>query len=294
MKVRFIVNPAAGGSDRTARITDAVRSELSTVHGFFEVRALRSKGDARRLSEEAAAKGYDIVVACGGDGTINEAAGPLVGTRTALAVVPLGSGNGFANALLIPRDIRGAIRLIKAAKTREIDAGEICGRMFFATAGIGFDARLSKVYNRGRISKRLRGVAPYYPLALFQFLFYRPAEVLVMADGIKERLSPFVIAFANTEEYGGGARIAPGALPDDGLLDLCIVENGGRLKAPILAKKFLSGKIDEFKGYRKIRVKSARISSKQMIEVHADGEPFDWEGEVTVGVRHKAVRVVVP
>lgn len=293
MKVRFIINPVAGGANRTKEIADAVRRILDSEKGIFEIKVAGSKGDAGGLSEEAVSKGYEAIFACGGDGTINEVASHLVGTETALGVIPKGSGNGFAKSLGIPEDVNGAVSLLKTWNVKRIDAGVICGRYFFSTAGCGFDARMSKKYDEGFLSRRLRGLAPYVPIALWEYFFYKPMPVTIKTEGSSREAKPFLLTAANTERYGGGAVIAPGALPDDGLLDICVVKKPNILKATALAYRLLKGDIDKYEGFDRFRSNGLTISGNAGFLIHADGEPFEWSGDVRVSLVPKGLKVLV-
>jgi len=281
----------AGGADRARRIEEAVGRVFGNDDGIFDVRSTKARGHAAELSEDAVRKGYEFVFACGGDGTINEAATPVVGTETVLGIIPGGSGNGFAKALGIPEDIEGAMRLVKTGSARPIDVGVICGRYFFSTAGCGFDAHLSKSYNSGGISKVMRGVLPYYPLALWEYLWYRPATATVNIANFRSTVTPFLLTAANTSRYGAGAIIAPDAIPDDGMLDFCIVPKTGFFNAVSLASKLLSGRVTEFKGYESIRAEKIEIQ-KGAGAVHADGEPFDWSGDIEISVMRHMINVL--
>ena len=293
MKVRFIVNPAAGGADRARIITEAVKRLLKTEQGIFDIKVTKGRGDASVFSKDAVVKGYDAVFACGGDGTINEVARELVSTSTALGVIPGGSGNGFAKSLGLPEDIDSAIGLLKGFKTREIDVGVICGKYFFSTAGCGFDARLSKRYNEGKVSRKVRGIVPYYPLALSEFFRFKPRELTIQTDCQTIKVAPLILTAANTEQYGGGAVIAPGAQPDDGLLDLCIVPKTGLMAARKLARRVLSGNVTDFNGYTCVRTDRVEITGAGDSVVQADGEPFEWRGSITIGLLHKQLKVLV-
>lgn len=293
MKVRFIVNPVAGGADSAGKITEAVQRLLKTEEGVFDIKVTRGRKDASAFAKEAVGKGYDAVFACGGDGTINEVARELVSTSTALGVIPGGSGNGFAKSLGIPDDIDSAIGLLKGFRLRDIDVGVVCGKYFFSTAGCGFDARLSKRYNEGKVSRKVRGIVPYYPLALVEFFRFKPRELTIQTDCQTIKATPLILTAANTEEYGGGAVIAPGAQPDDGLLDLCIVPKTGLMAARRLAKKILSGKVADFNGYKCVRTDRVEITGAGDSVVQADGEPFEWRGPITVELLHKRLKVLV-
>lgn len=295
MKVRFIINPAAGPlrSRRAGKVTDAVRRQLGGVEGVFDIKVAGGKESAGSLSKEAVDKGYEVVFACGGDGTINDVASRLVGRATALGVIPGGSGNGFAMSLGIPGDLDRAVGLVRHGKVREIDTGVICGRYFFSTAGCGFDAHLSRRYNEGALSRKLRGLMPYFPIAMVEFFRYRAEPVVIRTASATINAVPFLLTAANTERYGGGAIIAPGALPDDGLLDVCIVSDAGVLNAPSIAARLFSGKIDRFKGFERVRTDTVEISGRGSTVLHADGEPFEWTGDVSISVLPRSLRVLV-
>lgn len=296
MKVRFIINPAAGPfmSRRAEKVTGAVRRRLGGAEGVFDIKAAGVKGSAGSLSREAADKGYDAVFACGGDGTINEVAAPLVGRATALGVVPCGTGNGFATSLGIPGDLDRAVVLAREGRVREIDTGVICGRYFFSTAGCGFDAHLSRRYNEGALSGRLRGLVPYFPIAMVEFFRYRAEPVVIRTGLATINAAPFLLTAANTERYGAGAIIAPGALPDDGLLDVCIISDAGPLNAPSIVARLFSGRIDGFKGFERVRTDTVEISGRDSTVLHADGEPFEWTGGVSISVLPRSLKVLVP
>lgn len=288
-----MVNPIAGGRNRLKKITEAVRRLLKTEEGVYEIRVTRDKAHARELSKRAVEMGFDSVVACGGDGTVNDVAAPLVNTGVALGIIPAGSGNGLAASLGIPFDIPEAVGLLKKHKIRDIDVGVVCGRYFFSTAGFGFDAELSKRYNEGKFSRKLRGILPYIPLAIFEFAKYRPEPVLVKIGANHIKTTPFILTVANTERYGAGAVIAPGACPDDGLLDVCIVPHPGIIKAPDAANKLLGGKIDEMEGYKCFRGDRIEIVRKEKTAIHVDGEPFEWGGDIKITTLYRKLKVLV-
>lgn len=294
MKIRFIVNPFSGKRRKSqALVTEAVREALADEEGIFEIRVASEKGSAAVLSKEALDKGYEIIFACGGDGTISEVAAPLVGTDVILGIIPIGSGNALASSLGIPKDMRAAVGLIKNMKVREIDVGAVCGRYFLTTAGFAFEAHLSRSYAEGALSKRIRGLAPYYPLALKEFLRYSPEPVTIKTPQGTETVTPFLLSAANTGQFGGGAFISPGASLDDGLIDICIVEKPGIYGAMGLARKLFSKSVHEMKTFRCIRTEQAEISGRSKTLCHADGEPFEWEGDIKIGILPKKLKVFV-
>ena len=298
MKIRFIVNPMSGpagaSTDRGAEITSAVIEVFGGDQGIFEVKSTLKRGDGGRLAKEASDKGYDTIFACGGDGTINEVASALVGSDTMLGIVPGGSGNGLSRALSIPVDPAQAMALVKRGRPREIDAGIVSDRYFFSTAGAGFDAVLSRSYDL-RGPRAMRGVLPYVPLALYNYFHYKAGNVSIKLDnGKRKNFSPFLLTAANTSEYGASAVIAPGAKPDDGFLDLCIVEETGFVGALKCARRLFSGTIFECAGYQRVRAKRVEVRRPAPGPLHADGEPFEAGASFEFNIKPKALKVWVP
>ncbi len=291
MKIRFIVNPNAGTSERVEEISEAVTRVYATVQGIFEVRVTKSSGDAYRLSEDARDKGYSTVFACGGDGTINEVASALVNTPVALGIIPAGSGNGLAHALGIPPDIEEAVALASTGRVRKIDAGVIGERYFFSTAGFGFDALVSKRYN-DRVGGR-RGILPYVPIVLREFMRFKPEATIIKIDDKYMRVFPFFLTAANTPELGASAVIAPGAKPDDGLLDICLVQDIGLFEALRYTVKLFKGNIDREKKFRRRRGSSFELTRSNPGVVHVDGEPFEVGRKVKVSLLPGALKVWV-
>lgn len=294
MKVRFIINPAAGSSGKLKRVNETVRSLLGAEPGIFEVRATNGAGSAAALSLDAVKKGYEFVFACGGDGTINDVASQLVGTTATLGIIPAGSGNALARTLEIPMDPADAIGLLKTGTVRQMDVGKACGRYFFTTAGFGFEAFLSKKYNEGRLTRRIRGIAPYYALALVEYLRYRPERITLEVDGKAADIEPFIFTAANTGQWGANAFIAPGARFDDGLLDLCVIPKSGLMKTLQLGYKIMKGTVESFEGFQCVKGKEAIIKGRRSTFAHVDGEPFDYSGDVEISILPGALRVLTP
>lgn len=296
MKVRFIVNPAAGTliGRPVERVTKAVREVLSAVKGRFEIAAPSSGIGAEVLSREARELGYDAVFACGGDGTVAAVATPLVGSDTALGIVPMGSGNGLALSLGIPEGVREAVALAREQRTTRIDTGTVADRYFFSTSGAGLDAVLARSYNTGEISRSVRGIIPYLPISLREFLRYDPETITIVSGNSTISIAPLLLTVANTPRYGGNAVVAPGAVPDDGLLDVVVVPRTGLISALRLGRRLLRGDIESAPGYRCFRTVSMEVLRTGASYVHADGEPFEWGGPLKFGIIPRSLKVIVP
>ena len=272
MRVRFIVNPAAGDVADRDSVNPVLHQALSNTSHDYEICTTRRKGDARRMAAEAVICGYERVVAVGGDGTINEVAGSLVGTASCLGVVPLGSGNGFARGMGIPLDIRKACELVLKGKSATIDVGRIEDQFFFSTAGIGFDAFVGDQYDRK--TNRYRGLWPYIYLTLKGAFLYKPDRTQVRIDRETLSVRPLLVTLANTGQYGGGAVIAPDARPDDGLLDVCVVDRMSSLEVWYHAPKLFVGRTKRIPQLRVYRAKTVEILRETSSLFQADGDPF--------------------
>ena len=217
--VTFIVNPLSG-THKKGEIPDIISQALDKTKFDYKVLFTEYAGHAAELTRNAV-KGYtDIVVAVGGDGTVNEVARSLVHTSTALGIIPCGSGNGLARHLCIPMDIRKAIAIINQCKIDLLDYGVINDLPFFCTCGMGFDAFISlKFAGAGK-----RGPITYVENVLKEGLKYQPETYIVQDETGTKQYKAFLIACANASQYGNNAFIAPQASMTDGLMDVIIME----------------------------------------------------------------------
>src|SRR4051812_11768687 len=214
----------AGADARTAERRRALAAEAldrRQLHG--EIHVTERAGHAHDLARAAVDHLADLVIVWGGDGTVNEAGAALIGSRTALGLVPAGSGNGLAAALTCATDPRTAIDRALDGVPHAIDAGMLGSRPFFNIAGIGVDARIAALFNaRGRGS---RGRWPYMLIGVREGCRYVSRDYEVELDGEARAVRALLIAFANGREYGNGVTLCARAELDDGRLDATIVED---------------------------------------------------------------------
>lgn len=283
--IHAIINPVSGaGADpnaarRRAELIDAA----ARARGVDATITLTERaGHAAELGREALARGASSVIVWGGDGTFNEAAGALVGTPVPLGLVPAGSGNGLARALGMPWDPAAAIAVAFDGRPRTIDAGRMAGRFFFNIAGVGFDARVAALFNRR--AKGTRGGWPYIAIGLREGCRYCALDYDVRLDGDAHRYRALLIAFANGREYGLGARIAPDARLDDGLLDAIVVEERGIVARFWDARHLARGTAHLAPLVTTRKVRHATIESPGEMEFHVDGEPGRAHDRIEVEV----------
>lgn len=291
MKVCAILNPRAGLAARRAL---AALEQSRPAWGALKVTLTDHAGHARELAEAAAREGYELALAAGGDGTANEVASGLLGTQTAFGVVPVGSGNGLARTLRIPRDPWRALALLETGVRRRMDVGVANGRPFLNVAGAGLDAEVGAEFQARGLKGGRRGILPYVLIALSRALRHRPTHWTLDAAGQRLCQRAVIVAFVNGREYGAAAVIAPGARLDDGLLDIVVIDETPYLEMFLNAPRLWVGSIEGFRRYRRIAAAEATLTAEAPFIHHRDGEPEAEAAALTVTVRPRALEVLVP
>jgi YegS/Rv2252/BmrU family lipid kinase len=288
MKYFFILNPISGTKTHIQNIINIIDAEMAPSGHEYEFACTTCAGEAQFIAATGVQEGYDIIVAAGGDGTINEVAGSLTGSASRLGIIPLGSGNGIARSLGIPLGLRSSIKHLLQPHERIIDIGKINDHFFVGICGIGFDANIGKKFQDFGI----RGPLPYFLIGFKEFLIYRAQNYLLQLDDHQLQIQPLLIAFANTPQYGNRAVIAPQADPADGLLEVCILSPVSLLRAVTLTYFLFRGKINQVAEYRYFQGKEFRITSEvNPCVVHTDGEPHIMPAEIHIRIIEKALRV---
>jgi diacylglycerol kinase (ATP) len=292
MSIVAIINPISGTGadhDAAARRIALVRSEAQRRGLRAEIHLTERAGHARELASSSAASNVDLVIVWGGDGTLNEAGAGLLGSDTTLGLVPAGSGNGLAAALGTPREPGAALNVAFDGHTRTIDAGRIGGHAFFNIAGIGFDARVAALFNARGAGRR--GGWPYVAIGLREGWRFRGTEYTIDLDGDRRTVNALLISFANGREYGIGARIAPLAQLDDGLLDATIVQTRPVFTRFWHARHMALGTPHRAPSVIVRQIRRAVVSAEGPMEFHVDGEPGMLRGPVEVTVQPAALKV---
>lgn len=248
------------------------------------------KGHACELSRKYAALGYDAVFAVGGDGTVNETARGLIGSETALGIIPCGSGNGLARHLGIPMDPYKAIRWLDNSRIEKMDYGIINDHPFFCTCGVGFDAEISMSFSKAGS----RGIVTYLESIIKEISKYKNATYKLTVDGIEQEYSAFIVTCANAGQWGNNAYIAPQASVRDGLLDIAIIPSLTAVDAPLMALQLFNKQIDKNRNVRMLKCKELKISRADNGVAHFDGEPVMLGKEITIRIVPDSLTVVVP
>ena len=286
-EIVFIVNPISGTHSKE-EIPALIEENLEKDRFDYQIRFTEYAGHAAEIAKACAEKQTDIVVAVGGDGTVNEVARSLTHSFTALGIIPCGSGNGLARHLCLPLDPKKAIQIINACKIETFDYGVINDLPFFCTCGMGFDAFISlKFAEAGK-----RGPITYVENVLKEGLKYKPETYEVSDDTGKKRYKAFLIACANASQYGNNAYIAPGATMKDGEMDVIIMEPFDALEAPQIAADLFMKTITNNSKIKTFRTKSLHIKRKGPGAIHYDGDPIMTGEEIEVHIEHEGIRIL--
>ncbi|MBR1388481.1 MAG: YegS/Rv2252/BmrU family lipid kinase [Prevotella sp.] len=285
--ITFIVNPISGTHSKD-EIPDKIKATLDQESFDYELRLTEYAGHASEIATECVAQGRDIVVAVGGDGTVNEVASSLIHTDTALGIIPCGSGNGLARHLCLPMDTQKAIEIINACRIEAFDYGVINDLPFFCTCGMGFDAFISlKFAEAGK-----RGPITYVENVLKEGLKYKPETYDIIDDSGTNRYKAFLIACANASQYGNNAYIAPGATMKDGEMDVIIMEPFDVLDAPQIAADLFMKTLGNNSKIKTFRTKSLHIRRKEPGAIHYDGDPIMTGTDIDVHIEHHGIRIL--
>ena len=283
----FIINPISGTHGKE-EIPLLIEENINRDIFDYQLETTEYAGHAAEIAKRCANEGVDIVVAVGGDGTVNEVARSIVHTQTALGIIPCGSGNGLARHLCLPLEPRKAIALINRCHIESLDYGVINDLPFFCTCGMGFDAFISlKFAEAGK-----RGPITYVENVLKEGLRYQPETYEVEDETGIHKHKAFLIACANASQYGNNAYIAPGATMKDGMLDVIIMEPFDALEAPQIAADLFMKTLGNNSKIKTFRSKSIHIHRKQPGAIHYDGDPVMTGNEIDVHIEKSGFLMV--
>lgn len=279
----FIINPISGGKkkDGIPRLIEKYLDGEATIIFTNSV----------SHANEVAAEGinhYDVIVAVGGDGTVNEVASALVGSNAVLGIIPCGSGNGLARFLKIPMDVKKSIECLNTGNVVSIDSAEANGKPFFNIAGMGFDAHISQVFANGK----KRGFITYLKSTLQEILKYKAQTYHVEIDGSVYEREAFMLGFANSSQYGNNAHVSPEASAVDGLIDVCFIKPFPLYRFPELAIRAFTKMGHKSRFVEIIRGKHIIIKRDHPGPMHLDGEPMTGDAIVEINVLPHSLKII--
>ena len=290
VKARFIFNPHSGRNARNPYLLERARAFIWENRLAAEVVLTERRAHATELARRAVAEGCSLVVAIGGDGTLNEVATGLIGSSAALGLIPCGSGNGLGRHLGIPNPGRGAFQTLLHGRVRTIDTGVVDGLPFFNAMGVGFDAEISARFNR--LTKR--GFSAYVRTTAGLFFQYRPGLYTIRSGDTELKTTAFLVTVANSDQYGNDCFIAPGATVDDGLLDLTVIKRASLFGAVPLAARLFTKSIDRSGAITRLRGATFVLERPSAGPIHTDGEVHEAGARMEISVRPQSLRVMVP
>lgn len=267
--IRFIVNPFSGVGKKN-KIDQQIQKNLDHKQFQYDILFTQHAGHATELAKAAVKENIDIVVAVGGDGSVNEVAAALIGTKTILGILPAGSGNGFAMHLGLGRNIEKAIRLINTCEVIKIDSCRLNDRPYINLAGVGFDAWVAYKLKQSSF----RGFLAYLKFTLQEVFSFKPRNYQLNIDGQNITKKCLVVEVANAPMFGYNFQIAPHAKFNDGLLEVVIIKAAPKWRYLFSAWRFLNGSIHKSSLTECYTVKQISISSDQEMATHMDGEGF--------------------
>lgn len=292
-KVRVLINPRSGFSVPIRTICKAIMTYWEDNNCDVVYQFCRSVDDGIEKAGKAISDGVDVILAAGGDGTVNSIARVLIGSEVALGVIPTGSGNGFARHFEIPLNIEQAVKILSEADTKKIDVAMLNNRVpFVVTCSMAWDASIASAFEKSAF----RGIIPYIFAGLNEFFDYQPQHMTVEIDGKERHLfhSPVVFTIANLTQYGAGVRIAPLAREDDGLLELVVVQRKD-IPRVLPALPLLFSRIPRrLPEVTTISFKHLKVFRKHPTPIQIDGEPYQAGVNMEITVKRSALTVLVP
>lgn len=288
-KALLIINPISGTGKKEGlaeKVADVLKeSDIAVDHVLT-----KCAGDATNIARKAVDDGYDIVIAAGGDGTINETAIGLCGTDVVLGIIPCGSGNGLARHLNIPVDVHESIKIIASGQKLCVDYGTVVDRPFFCTFGVGFDAAVSHKFAQSKH----RGKMTYIKNTFHEYLSFKPEEYVIKANDEVITDRAFVVAVCNASQYGNNAYIAPHASITDGLLDVTIIHYGNILTTALVGLDLMAGTIEKNMLIHTFRTDRLTLERKTEGPAHIDGEPVMLPARLDVVCNKQQLNVFSP
>ena len=288
-KILFVYNPVSG-SRRLIPVIPIIERFVNRDLYDFEIMSTEYKGHATELAREYATRKYDAVIAVGGDGTVNEVGCGLIGTNTALGIIPCGSGNGLARHLGISLDPFKAVKWLDKSIFTDIDYGMIGDQPFFCTCGVGFDAKVSDVFSKAGS----RGVLTYLESIMKEIATYHNETYKLSFDKSSETFEAFFITCANADQWGNNAFIAPTASLRDGLLDVIAAHPFSVVDAPLIAFQLFNKQIDRNPNVSVRKCRRLTITRDSEGPAHFDGEPVTLGREIHIELVPSGLNVLIP
>lgn len=285
-KIAFVINPNAGVKKKID-IIQFIKTHFPR-HVSYDLIVWKNKDDFESVKQQILIGNYKIVVACGGDGTVNQVASVVAHTNMALGIFPLGSGNGLARSNRIPLDLNQALQIIERGTVKQIDGAMINQYPFFCTAGVGFDAHIANEF----ATSTKRGFVTYFKTTVKEFFGYTPNLYKITVDDKIIETKAFLITVANAGQWGNDVYIAPEAELSDGILNVSILKPFSNFAIPMIGIKLFSKKIHTSINLQSEKGKLIDIEFNGKLPVHFDGEPIRVSDKLSIKIMPLALKIV--
>ena len=288
-KILFIINPISGVG-KQKKVETAIDKDLDKSIFDYEVVYTQFAHHATQISKTAAQNGFSIVVAVGGDGSINDCVRGLAGTDVSLAIIPAGSGNGLARSMKIGLRIKDAIKVINARKSVCIDTISLNDTLYASIAGMGFDALVAKEFAKSRS----RGFNSYFQIVAIHYPLYKPHKYRLEIDGTRHKTKALCICFANSNQFGYNTLIAPSASFTDGYMDVICVKKIPLAFLPFVASLLFTRRFEHSKYVTAFKAKEVKVINEGTIPLNLDGDYLEQEGCLHLKIIEKSLNVIIP
>lgn len=287
-RVLFIINPISGGG-KAKRFSKYLKRNKLELDINFDIIYTKADLSITENLKRVSLDNWDIVIAAGGDGTLNETAAAIINKNIYLGIIPLGSGNGFARHLKIPMNPVKALEKVLNGRPREIDVGYFNNRPFINMAGIGFDGYVSGLF----AGSRQRGIKTYARCVLQALKSFVPGKYDIEVDGERFTHEAYLIAFANSKQYGNNFFIAPYGSLVDGVIDITVINKVSLISVPRLALALRTRNLNKLPFVSMYKGRNIKVYNLENEYSHIDGEPIRVDGDLNINVKSSQIKLIV-
>ncbi|MDP1726984.1 MAG: diacylglycerol kinase family lipid kinase [Bacteroidota bacterium] len=288
-KIKFIINPLSGGKNKKG-IPQIIDRVIDQTIFDIEYSVSESEAETIAIASDGKHKQLDAIIAVGGDGTINNIARHLAGSEIALGIVPMGSGNGFARELGIPLSVQKSLEIINRFNIKKVDTGMVNDQTFINVCGVGFDAHVSSLF----AGSRTRGFSNYIRITLKELYAYKSQTYELVIDGKQYTQKAFMLVICNGTQFGNNAYIAPGAIFDDGIFNITIIEEFKFWNALGLISHLFMKNINKDRNVKTYTGKNIQVMRKNAGHVNIDGEPVLLDNNLNIQVNPLSLNIILP
>ncbi len=284
-KIHFIINPISGGLSKT-HIPDLIFKTLDK--NLYDIQIFYTQGqESNHHLAAASAMEADVIVAVGGDGTINNVAQYVANTNKIFGVIPMGSGNGLARELNIPTNPEKALQIINQQKIKAIDTCKANNQFFINIAGVGFDAHIAHLFSKAKT----RGFKTYAKITLKEFASYKNREYRIHYNGQQEDIKAFMVCVCNGTQFGNNAYAAPKAIYNDGLFDVVVFNSFKIWQVPLIAYKLFKGDVADLPFVKTFKTNHISISRNEKEVANIDGEAMQLDKDIHFKIFKQSLKV---